>query len=156
VVSTTMRGAAQGIVVETTGLEQPVLVQGGDAESLRALLRNLADNAVVHGGAGLSVTLSLSTRGGGRREEAVVTVTDRGPGIDPAELARVFEPFERGRAALEEQRPGSGLGLAIAREAAERHGGRVGASSAPGRGCTFTVVLPLSRRGREPLARRGR
>jgi signal transduction histidine kinase len=72
----------------------------------------------------------------------VVEVADQGPGVEPAERARLFEPFFRGRLAREGQVPGSGLGLALVRRIVEGHGGSVAVASPPGQGTTFTVTLP--------------
>ena len=67
---------------------------------------------------------------------AVVTVTDTGPGIPPAHLARVFEPF------FSTKESGIGLGLSITQQVVADHGGTITAASAPGGGTTFTVTIP--------------
>jgi signal transduction histidine kinase len=72
-------------------------------------------------------------------DRAVLEVTDTGPGIPPAERARVFDRFYR-RAAVQES--GTGLGLAIVKAIAERHGARVALDEAPGGGLKVTVDLP--------------
>ncbi len=69
-------------------------------------------------------------------------VVDRGPGIPPAQLERVFEPFYRAGTASGGHR-GSGLGLAIARGFAEANGGELHVESLPGQGATFVFELPL-------------
>jgi signal transduction histidine kinase len=68
-------------------------------------------------------------------------VADDGPGIAAAELAEIFERFERGSG--QQARPGFGLGLPLAREIARAHGGRIEAASEPGKGATFSVWLPI-------------
>jgi two-component system sensor histidine kinase KdpD len=73
----------------------------------------------------------------------LVRVVDRGPGIAPGELERIFEPFQRGTGNSRELR-GAGLGLAIARGFAEANGGRVWAESRHGQGATFVFALPLA------------
>jgi hypothetical protein len=75
----------------------------------------------------------------------IVRVIDRGPGIAPAELERVFEPFYRAGTAAHGQR-GSGLGLAIARGFAVANGGSLEVESLPGQGATFVFELPLHER----------
>jgi signal transduction histidine kinase len=110
----------------------------GDAERLRQVVSNLIDNAVKYSPAGGEVR--VSTRAENGRVE--IAVTDRGPGI-PAEQQRlIFEKF--GRAKLgDKTKPGTGLGLFIARSIAEAHGGEIEVHSAPDRGATFVLKLPL-------------
>jgi signal transduction histidine kinase len=118
----------------------PDLVTSGDVDEVRRIVINLVDNAVRYGGRaeGVRVTTSGSDR------EAVVEVRDSGPGIAAADLDQIFEPFYRVRADAGTPE-GSGLGLAIARSLAERNGGRLMATSQPGDGSTFRLVLPRFR-----------
>jgi signal transduction histidine kinase len=85
----------------------------------------------------------VSTGYAAPEKEVRISVEDRGAGIDAADQAEIFEPFSRGRAAVEAQIPGSGLGLSLVRSAAEAHRGSVTLVSEPGRGSTFTMHLPL-------------
>jgi signal transduction histidine kinase len=107
----------------------------GDREALRVLVRNLVDNAArytpPHG--------SVQVRCCPTPDEAVLEVTDTGPGIAPADRERVFDRFYR-RAAAQES--GTGLGLAIVKAIAERHGARVALSEAPGGGLRATLSFP--------------
>src|SRR5271163_2619567 len=104
------------------------------------------------------------TAGGGRRAEeeqaeeptpagdrVIVRVVDRGPGIPPAQLERVFEPFYRAGTSAGGHR-GSGLGLAIARGFAEANAGSLHVESLPGQGAAFVFELPLSEPGEESPA----
>ena len=113
----------------------PNLEVHGDREALRVLVRNLVDNAVrytpPHG--------SVQVRCSSTPDEAVLEVTDTGPGIAPADRERVFDRFYR-RAAAQES--GTGLGLAIVKAIAERHGARVALSEAPGGGLRATLSFP--------------
>jgi two-component system sensor histidine kinase KdpD len=84
-------------------------------------------------------------------DRVVVRVVDRGPGIPPAQLERVFEPFYRTGTPYGEHR-GSGLGLAIARGFIEANGGQLHVESLPGQGATFVFELPIPER--EPSAAR--
>ena len=84
------------------------------------------------------MSLRLSAAGGRARIE----VSDRGPGIAAAELARVFTPFYRGPHTSGLHKSGLGLGLHITSAIVSRHGGEIRVASAPGAGCTFTVELP--------------
>jgi two-component system sensor histidine kinase KdpD len=93
-------------------------------------------------------------------DRLVVRVVDRGPGIPPAQLERVFEPFYRAGTPQGGHR-GSGLGLAIARGFTESNGGRLHVESLPGQGATFVFELPLERTAPEvaaavPAVRRAR
>ncbi len=108
-----------------------------DEQRLVQVLRALIDNAIKYSPPGSSVRLT-SSQGD---EEAVVVVTDDGPGISPSELPHVFERFHRGR----EERgttTGAGLGLSIARELTEMMGGSITAESPASGGACFTVRLP--------------
>ncbi len=108
---------------------------------LRELLSNLIDNALRYTPAGGSVTVRVK----GSAAQAVLEVEDTGPGIAPAERARVFERFYR---ILGSGAPGSGLGLAIVREIAQQHGAEVDIFSVPHRplrrspGSLFRVSFP--------------
>jgi two-component system, OmpR family, sensor histidine kinase SenX3 len=113
----------------------------GDAPLLRIALDNLLSNAHKHASAGHWIRVSASVSSPER--EVRISVEDHGDGIDPTEQAEIFEPFSRGRAAVEAQIPGSGLGLSLVRSAAEAHRGRVTLVSEPGRGSAFTMHLPL-------------
>ena len=115
----------------------PVL---GDAERLERAFSQLLDNAVKFSHVGETIDVSLVTDG----TEAVVTVVDRGIGIEPAEQRRVFEQFYRGLGARELVSQGSGLGLAVTEAVVVGHGGRVEVESTPGRGSRFTVRIPLA------------
>jgi signal transduction histidine kinase len=77
-------------------------------------------------------------------DEVLLSVQDTGEGLDPEQLAAVFDRFYRGDKSRSRETGGSGLGLAIVKAIVEAHGGRVAAQSAgKGQGCTFVVALPL-------------
>jgi two-component system, OmpR family, sensor histidine kinase VicK len=108
-----------------------------DAQRIEQAVLVLVDNAVKYGPPGEPIALSSSTR----RGELLIEVSDRGSGIPPEELPRIFERFYRGEDPPEES--GSGLGLAIAKTTAEAHGGSVEAESYPGEGTRVSLHLPL-------------
>ncbi|HEY3449549.1 MAG TPA: GAF domain-containing sensor histidine kinase [Myxococcales bacterium] len=110
-----------------------------DASRLDRLLENLLSNALRFA-PGLPVTVSVGLADDGR---AVLAVADQGPGIPAEAQERVFGRFER--AAPLAHFGGFGLGLWIVRQAVDAHRGEVLLDSAPGRGCTFRVLLPLRR-----------
>ncbi len=113
----------------------------GDSKLLRTAFDNLLDNALKHAGGGRWIRVSAVHAP--LEKEVRLSVEDRGDGIDPTDQTEIFEPFSRGRAAVEAQIPGSGLGLSLVRSAAEAHRGSVTLVSRPGRGSTFTLHLPL-------------
>jgi signal transduction histidine kinase len=129
-----------GIAVEmAVGGDLPPV--SGDAKLLRTAVDNLLGNAEKHAAAGrwIRVTAAYSAD----EKEVQVSVEDRGAGIDPADQREIFEPFSRGRAAVDAQVPGAGLGLSLVRSAAQEHRGTVTLVSQPGRGSTFTLHLPV-------------
>jgi two-component system sensor histidine kinase KdpD len=109
-----------------------------DAAQLERAFANLLENARRYSG-GLPV--SVHARRAGPR--VTVSFVDQGPGIDPAERERIFEPFYRGRHAAPGHWTGSGLGLAIARGFVEASGGTIVVESLPGQGTSFVVSLPV-------------
>ena len=116
-------------------LQEPVRGEW-DAGRLEQVVRNLVSNGINYG-AGTPVDIRLTSEGNG---DVVLTVTDHGPGIDPADQQRVFERFVRANVGAH---PGGlGLGLAVVRELVEAMGGEVSLDSSPGQGATFTVRLP--------------
>jgi signal transduction histidine kinase len=109
-------------------------------EAMGQCLRNLLINAARHG-AGSPIHL----RAGGDARHVEIEVENGGPGIDPRDLRRIFEPFRRGRRAVDDQIPGTGLGLALVKGIVEAHRGSVKATSDPGRTC-FRLRLPSAER----------
>lgn len=108
-----------------------------DPSRLQRVLQNLIENALKYSTPGTRVTVS------GRRagEEVVVAVEDRGPGLAPEHLPRLFERFYRGRHG--DAPGGLGLGLYISRLIVEAHGGRIWCDSRPGEGSTFSFTVPV-------------
>jgi signal transduction histidine kinase len=129
-------------------LPEPVIVEGV-ADDLHRLVANLLENAFIHTPGGTPVTVSVRRKG----TEAVLEVSDRGPGVPPAMRERVFERFA-GIGADARPKGGSGLGLAIVRAVAAAHRGHVELRDAEGGGARFVVSLPLAGRteSRRPAA----
>ncbi len=105
---------------EETGYElvwdvEPGVIVDGDGSQLSRLVTNLLDNALKYVPPGGRIAVSLAAG-------PVLVVADNGPGIAPADRARIFERFYRGRSNPGSDEHGSGLGLALARAIAERHG----------------------------------
>ena len=117
----------------------PATVEG-EGRLLARLIRNLLDNAARHA-PGSPAQVELALRGG----HAVLSVSDRGPGVPEAEREAIFEPFYRrpGRRAESDDERGAGLGLSLVRRIARRHGGEALCLPRPGGGACFEVSLPL-------------
>jgi PAS domain S-box-containing protein len=129
-----------------TGIELRVLAPdelppvAGDPNQLRQVLSNLLDNAIKYSPQGGNVELRLNRKG----QFARIEVVDRGLGIPQDEHERIFEKFYRLDPALTRGVNGTGLGLYISKELVERMRGRISVRSAPGRGSTFVVEVPLA------------
>jgi heavy metal sensor kinase len=112
----------------------------GDDEMLNRMILNLLDNAVKYTPAGGKISIGLGSQNGAAR----IIVSDTGIGIPLADQPRIFDRFYRVDKTRSRALGGAGLGLSIARWIVEGHGGSLSVESAPGRGSTFTVELPLS------------
>jgi two-component system phosphate regulon sensor histidine kinase PhoR len=131
-----------------------------DREGLREILDNLVDNAIKYTPEGGKVTVAWRSEERGASEEPspkplppsafppppstlLLSVTDTGIGIKPADQERVFERFYRVDKARSREMGGTGLGLSIVKHLAQSFGGRVWVESTPGQGSTFTIELPI-------------
>jgi signal transduction histidine kinase len=110
-----------------------------DERKLKQVMLNLLSNAVKFTPGGGSVTV-VAKRVDGNAE---IAVSDTGVGIVPEDQEAIFEAFRQVGTDVTRKREGTGLGLALARRFVELHGGTIGVASAPGKGSTFTVTLPL-------------
>jgi two-component system OmpR family sensor kinase len=122
----------------TLALEPAPVV--GDGGRLRQAIDNLLSNVRAHTPADAPVAVRVSTSNG----NAVVAVADSGPGLAEGDAERAFERFYRADESRSRASGGVGLGLAIVAAIAAAHGGTAAATSAPGRGATFTVTVPLA------------
>lgn len=114
-----------------------------DPGAIQQALVNLLDNAIKFSPAGSQVEITL-------REVSSnweIQITDQGPGIPPAEHARIFEKFHRLGSELRRETQGTGIGLSLVKAVAAAHGGRVALSSVPEQGSSFTLIGPISRIG---------
>jgi two-component system sensor histidine kinase CpxA len=112
----------------------------GDRELLFRALENVLRNAVRFSPDGAVVELAVERT----EQEAVIRVTDHGPGVPPASLERIFEPFFCVAQARDRDSGGYGIGLAITARVAALHGGSVGARNNPDGGLQVAMHLPLS------------
>jgi two-component system sensor histidine kinase KdpD len=113
-----------------------------DFEFIVQVVKQLLDNALRYSPPGSPVTISAEQRS----EKIVVSVIDRGAGIEEQEQSRIFEKFYRGRE-WRDQVSGTGLGLSIARGIIEAHGGKIWVASQPGSGSVFSFSLPICKGG---------
>ncbi|MCI0536325.1 MAG: heavy metal sensor histidine kinase [Verrucomicrobiales bacterium] len=125
----------QQLTVETNG----EMTLAGDAALLRHSFINLVYNAIRYTAQGGRITVRCLRSD----NHAIVEITDTGEGIAPEHHMQIFERFYRVDKARSRADGGAGLGLAIAKVAVERHGGRIELESAPGKGASFRVVLPI-------------
>jgi two-component system sensor histidine kinase KdpD len=124
-------------------LDRELPLVRADSTQLERAFVNVLENARAHsGGHPVSVRARAVRTVAGAGGRLIVRVVDRGPGIPPAQLERVFEPFYQAGTARGGRR-GSGLGLAIARGFTEANGGTLHVESLPGQGATFVFELPL-------------
>jgi signal transduction histidine kinase len=140
------RAALEGasvVLEEQIGCSLPVIL--ADSRALRHALQNLVDNALKYGtrGAnwiGVYAEAIIDEQGAATQ----IRVADHGPGIPPDEQVRIFDPFFRGRRAVEDQVHGTGLGLNLVKSIIEAHGGSICVASDPAKGTEFTIRLPAA------------
>ena len=108
-----------------------------DRSVLRQALINIVDNAIKYTPEGGRIRVRVGASAG----EAVLEVSDTGPGVSPEAGARIFDRFYRATHPRDDL-SGSGLGLSIAKWAVEVNGGRLSLEPAPGGGSTFRITLP--------------
>src|SRR5438874_39004 len=110
-----------------------------DYLEIEQVLTNLIENAVRYTPSDSSIDVSAHIEG----NQMVISVADRGPGIPPADLGRVFDKFYRVLGRTTERPTGSGLGLAVSKGLIEAHGGHIWAENREGGGAVFRFTLPL-------------
>jgi signal transduction histidine kinase len=117
----------------------------GSPEALKRCLQNVIDNAIKYGSSARVLVAD-------RAHELEIRVRDQGPGIPPAQLERVFEPFYRLEVSRNRESGGTGLGLTIARNLARAHGGELHLRNLGERGLEAVLTLPR-KSVRQPHAR---
>ena len=131
-------GEAAGDLGGDVAFEGPDrLVIEGVHDHLARAIENLVDNAVKYAGSAVILLEERATS-----EQVAVVVEDRGPGIAPAQLARVMRPFERLDSSRSDRHPGMGLGLSIADNVARAHGGQLTLSNREAGGLRAELLLP--------------
>jgi signal transduction histidine kinase len=127
-----------GFALETDVAEDLPAAQV-DKEALSQALINLLNNAIKYSPDEKRLRVCARAEDGG----IAIAVTDHGIGIAKADQKRIFEKFYRAENSLVHETKGSGLGLSLVKHIVEAHGGSVKVDSAPGKGSTFTLFLPL-------------
>ena len=117
----------------------------GSASLLHSAIENVIRNATRHTREGTDVEVQVAQESRNGKPEAVVRVTDRGPGVPQEALEKLFRPFYRLDDARGRQTGGVGLGLAITDRAVRLHGGTVRAANRPEGGLVVEIRLPLDR-----------
>lgn len=132
---------AKGRTIQLNGVTSPIIVDV-DNGRLVQVLTNLLTNAIKYSPADRPITVSVQRHSG----KVTIAVRDRGQGIPPEALPRLFDRFYRGPGVVAQDTlgPSLGLGLYIARTIVERLGGTLSVQSALGKGSTFRVTLPVA------------
>ncbi len=131
--------------VELDCQAKEALEVNGDALKLQQVVYNIIDNAIKYTPRGGEVHCTL-TRSGRR---AIIRVADTGVGIPETDLPHIFDRFYRVDKARSRETGGTGLGLSIVKQFVLLHGGTIDAKSAPGKGSTFIIELPLAEKKKE-------
>jgi signal transduction histidine kinase len=138
-VLSSLRSLAEEKKLALKALVPPDLPPGkGDERRITQVLLNLVGNAIKFTEAG-EVTIEAGTSDGA----FLVSVSDTGPGISPADQQKIFEEFQQADNSSTRRKGGTGLGLSIARRIVELHGGRIWVESSVGHGSTFRFTVPM-------------
>jgi signal transduction histidine kinase len=114
-----------------------------DKAALSQCLQNLISNAIKYGGESRWMRVLAEMKSvSNDQQEVLITVEDRGIGIETSDLPHIFDPFYRGNTVTSAQIHGSGLGLSLTQDMIASLGGRITVRSSPGRGSAFTIHLP--------------
>jgi signal transduction histidine kinase len=114
-----------------------------DSDALARAVNNLLNNAVKFSPQNPEIYVDVRCE----EDDLKISVKDRGIGISEEEIDKIFDKFYQGKNALRQTVKGTGLGLTLVRHIAEAHGGGVAVESIPGQGSTFSLILPLNRKG---------
>ncbi len=137
--------AAKDVTLELSSPDAPLVVRG-DANRLRQVVWHLLANAIKFTPRGGTIGVQVESH-----DEACITVTDTGPGIDPEFLPRIFDRFTQADSSPTRAAGGLGVGLALVRELVERHGGVITAANrTDGPGALFSIALPLHASDQQP------
>jgi PAS domain S-box-containing protein len=141
-------GLISDVIAETrlTTSDQVISFEGpepigvnADRDKITSVISNYISNAIKYSLKEQPVIVKCITDSG----QVIVSVTDKGMGVNPGDLAKIFERYYRVETEGTRRIPGFGIGLYLSSEIIERHGGKVWAESQPGAGSTFYFSLPL-------------
>ncbi|HSW21923.1 MAG TPA: ATP-binding protein [Burkholderiaceae bacterium] len=135
-----LQGTARERQVQLVAEPSPAIEASIGRGAADLVLANLLDNALKFSPTGGRIAVRVAVE----ERDAVVSVSDEGPGIAANDLPHLFDRFFRGSAARAHGAPGVGLGLAVSRAMVEASGGRIAAANLPGGGAVFTVRVPLA------------
>jgi len=133
-----VRPEAERLEVTVSVEPPPEFLVNAAPVAAKVAVANILHNAVKFSprGGQVKVVVTMS------REEAVIAISDTGPGVRAEEVSRLFERFYRGNASRSSDAAGVGLGLAISRVLVERQGGRISVEAPGEKGATFSIHLP--------------
>lgn len=117
----------------------PILLDGAKIEQV---FNNLISNAIEHSPSNTEVIIRISIS----NQEIIASVTDQGPGLSEEERAKLFSYYRRGKTQKHSETRSTGLGLAISKMIVEAHQGKIWVESQPGKGATFSFMLPIHHR----------
>jgi PAS domain S-box-containing protein len=127
-------------------IDAPAVVVSADEDRILQVLNELVSNAIKFSPPDTQIRLAAQPTAASLNSPAEVcfSVEDKGRGVAPEKLERIFERFQQGDASDSRDLGGTGLGLALCRSIIEQHGGRIWAESAPGQGSRFLFTLPAA------------
>lgn len=128
-----------GKAIELDGADHAIPIRA-DHNALAVALRNVIDNAIKYSPGEPTVRVRCRQD----RDRAAICVIDNGVGIPRSEQQAIFGKFVRGRTAVDANITGTGVGLAVVHQIITAHGGEIRLQSEPGRGSTFTLLLPTN------------
>jgi signal transduction histidine kinase len=142
-------GACAKVVTESgceveTHIEPGLPPVFGDPTALKHALLNLISNAAKYAAEGGWIGVTATAPADGKSSMVEIRVADHGPGIPHDELAHIFDPFYRGKMAVDDQIHGTGLGLSLVERIVKAHGGTVEVNSEPGKGTDFVMRIPAA------------
>lgn len=125
-----------------TAFPKKIIYANVDIQYMRMAIENIISNAIKYTPPAGTVTIKIKRQG----EFVAISIADSGVGIDKKDIDKLFQKFSRIPNELSRQTAGSGVGLYIAKQIVDMHGGAIDVHSQPGKGTTFTILLPLSLR----------